>query len=82
MSTLVALEHPLFWHCSVEVEHPAMVEQLLDWNCDGGDASRDHDDPVTLDASGDSARAQLPMGTAFPYAGWDDNSSCDGLAAE
>jgi len=32
MSTLVALEHPLFWHCSVEVEHPAMVEQLLDWN--------------------------------------------------
>jgi len=61
-----------------------MVEQLLDWSCDGGDASRDHDDPVTLDdASGDGARAQLPTGTAFPYAaaGWDDDSSCDGLAA-
>lgn len=60
-----------------------MVELLLDWNCDAGDASREHDDehPVTLDASGDGARAQLPMmGTAFPYAaGW-DGSSCDGLA--
>lgn len=82
MSTLVALEHP-FWHSSVEVDGPAMVEPL-DWNCDAGDASRDHDDgPVTQEASGDGARAQLPLGAAFRYAGagWeDDDSSCDGLA--